>query len=180
MAAESWVSAGVAAFDAAAPAGPFTIHAQVMAEAASSLAPIAIAPSSSGGRRFALGTLTLVERPGDRWAVRDLTIHGPVRYLDLTGHWSAQGGDGPNWEAAYWHAFDLAVRLAQDDHRCLSCGALYTVEARAGARNSAICCVPTEDEAPVAGYGDIEIPAWCATRRAFVWRNASGEVEADR
>jgi hypothetical protein len=31
MAVESWASVGVAAFDAAAPAGPLTIHEQVMA-----------------------------------------------------------------------------------------------------------------------------------------------------
>ncbi len=164
----------------AARPGPFAIHAQVMAQSPNRLEPVGITSSPSGGRRYALGTLTLVERPGDRWAVRDLTVHGPVRYLNKTGHWSAQGGGGPEWESAYWHGFDLAAMLAQDDHRCLECGAEYTVEARAGARNSAVCCVATEDEAPVAGYGDIEIPAWCAARRAFVWRNAAGEVEADR
>ncbi len=143
------------------------------------LEPVALSPTSTGGQRYRVGTLTLVERPGGRWAVRDLTVHGPVRYLSSTGHWSAQGGEGPEWERAYWHDFDTAVAVACDDHRCLCCGAAYTAEARAMQRNSAMCCPPTEDDAPVAGYGDIEIPAWCAARQAFVWRGAEG-LEFDR
>ena len=144
------------------------------------LEPTPIAASPSGAIRYQVGTLTLVERPAGLWAVRDLTIHGPVRYLSSTGHWSAQGGEGMEWQRAYWHDFDAAVVLAQDDHRCLACETPYSAEARAGLRDISACSVPTEDEAPVAGYGDIEIPAWCAVRRAFVWRNASGDVEADR
>lgn len=91
------------------------------------LAPQPIAPTSGGGERFQVGKLILVERPGGRWAVRDLTAHGPVRcYLGATGHWSDHGGAGPEWELAYWHDFDTAVLLATDDQRCLCCGAAYS------------------------------------------------------
>ncbi len=94
MAVESWAAAGVAAFDAAAPAGPLAIHAQVMA-----------APTE-----------------------------------------------------------------------CPACSAEYTSDPETWL--AAICYPPTEDQ-PVAGH-TVDIPAWCATRQAFVWLNDAGEVEADR
>ncbi|GAA2346564.1 hypothetical protein [Dactylosporangium salmoneum] len=159
---------------AALPPGPLTRHQQIL-----DLAPQRINASPIGADRFQVGTLTLIERVKGRWAVRDLTVRGPVRYLNTTGHWSTHGGDGPDWERAYWHDFDTAVALATDDHRCLCCGTPYTAESRAGVRDIAVCGVPTEDEAPVPGYDEIEVPAWCAVRRAFVWRGAEG-LEFDR
>jgi hypothetical protein len=164
-----------AAFDVpAAPPGPPARHQQAL-----DLAPREIAPASTGAERFRVGTLTLVGRPGGLWVVRDLVVHGQVRHLSATGHWSTKGGDGPDWQRTYWHDFDKAVLLATDDHRCPCCGSAYKAESRSGVRNASACSPPTEDEAPVAGYGDIEIPAWCADHGAFVWRGAEG-LEFDR
>lgn len=74
---------------------------------------VEIESAPNGAQRFRVGALTLVARPGGRWAVRDLTTHAPVRYLATDGTWSTEGGSGPEWESAYWHDFDTAVRLAQ-------------------------------------------------------------------
>lgn len=78
------------------------------------LEPRPIEPSSLGSQRLLVGTLTLVERMVGRWAVRDLTVPEAVKYLSADGEWSQEGGRGPAWEAAYWHDFDTALRLARE------------------------------------------------------------------
>lgn len=79
-----------------------------------SFEPQPIEPSSLGSQRYLVGTLTLVERMSGRWAVRDLTTPEAVKYLSADGEWSSEGGRGPAWEAAHWHDFDTALRLARE------------------------------------------------------------------
>lgn len=137
-----------------------------------------IAPARSGARRYAVGVLTLVERPGGRWAVRDLTGRTAVGYLATDGTWSTYGGAGPEWEATYWHDLGIAARLARDAQQCPACHAGYGPPELDGSWMASVCYPPTVDY-PIPGC-EMPIPAWCATRRAFVWRNEVGELEADR
>lgn len=83
-------------------------------------------------------------------------------------------------------AFDVAAlppspfvvfEQVQQRH-CPACHARYGPPELDASWLASVCYPPTSDS-PIPGY-EVPIPAWCASRQAFVWRNAAGELEADR
>ncbi|MER7278351.1 hypothetical protein ABT369_28320 [Dactylosporangium sp. NPDC000244] len=71
------------------------------------------AATPPGVLRHKVGELHVIERPGGRWAVRDLSGKRGM-YLAADGMWSKDGRSGPEWEAQYWHDLDTATRLARE------------------------------------------------------------------
>lgn len=84
-------------------------------------------------------------------------------------------------------AFDVAalppdsplhvIERIQQQH-CPACHARYGPPEADGSWLASVCYPPTVDY-PIPGC-EMPIPAWCAARQAFVWRNADGALESDR